>query len=92
MLIIYIAFIDVSSGDSTSLLSSAYPSPSTSPTLMSSANLWPVLFAPLAVVLLVLFIVAVAAILYYKRRRRKLNLKPGKGSPEDDKEIEQGKC
>ena len=56
---------------------------------MSSTNLWPVLFAPLAVVLLVLFIVAVAAILY--RKRRSLNLKAGKGSPEDDKEIEKGK-
>ena len=87
----YIAFIDVPSVDSTSLLSSAYPSPSTSPTLMSPTNLWPVLFAPLAVVLLVLFIVAVAAILCYKRRRRKLNLKAVKGSPEDEKDIEQGK-
>jgi len=60
---------------------------------MSPTNLWPVLFAPLAVVLLVLLMVAGAAVLYCKRRRRKLNLKPGpgKGSPEDDKAIEKGK-
>jgi len=53
------------------------PSPSTSPTPVSSANLWPVLFAPLAVVLLVLLIIAVAAILYCKQRKRNLNLRLG---------------
>ena len=55
---------------------------------MSPATLWPVLFAPLAVVLLVLLIVAVAAILYCKRRRRYLNLKRGvnkESSPEDSR-------
>ena len=66
-----------------------HPSPSTSPTRIipvSSTNLWPVLFAPLAVVLLVLLIVAVTAIVYYKRRRRDLNLKIGlnkESSPEE---------
>ena len=61
--LLYIGFIDVPFGASTSLLFSAYPFLSTSPTAMSPANIWPVLFAPLAVVLLVLLIVAVAAIL-----------------------------
>ena len=75
-----------------SLPGSAIPSPSTSPTSspIASANLWPVLFAPLAVVLLVLLIVAVAAIVYCKQRRRNLYLKhePSKGSPEGDSGIE----
>ena len=55
--------------------------------------LWPVLFAPLAVVLLVLLIVAVAAVVYCKRRTRKLNLKPvpSKESHENDSGIERGK-
>ena len=69
----------VPSAASASLPGSAIPSPSTSPTSspIASAILWPVLFAPLAVVLLVLLTVVVAAILYYKRRRRFLNLKRG---------------
>ena len=41
---------------------------------VSSTSLWPVLFAPLAVILLVLLIVA---IVYCKRRRRTLIFKPG---------------
>ena len=55
----------VPSAASANLPGSAIPSPSTSPTNMSpiaSANLWPVLFPPLAVVLLVLLIVAVAVV------------------------------
>jgi len=55
---------------------------------MSPTTLWPVLFAPLAVVLLVLLIVAVAAIVYCKRRTRFLNLKRGlnkESSPEDSR-------
>jgi len=80
----------VPSAASASLPRSAIPSPSTSPTSspIASAILWPVLFAPLAVVLLVLLIVVVAAILYYKRRRRFLNLKHGRSkepSPEDSR-------
>ena len=82
----------VPSATSASLPGSAIPSPSTSPTSMSpiaSANLWPILFAPLAVVLFVLLIVAVAAIVYCKRRRRNKH-GPSKGIPEDDCGIE--KC
>ena len=78
----------VPSAASASLPGSAIPSPSTSPTSspIASAILWPVLFAPLAVVLLVLLIVVVAAILYYKRRRRFLNLK--RGLNREDKSTE----
>ena len=87
--LICVAFIGMTPAN---LPGSAIPSPSTSPTSspIVSANLWPVLFAPLAVVLLVLVIVAVAAIVYCKRRRRNLNLKhvPSKRSPEDDSGIE----
>ena len=55
-----------------------------------SANIWPVLFAPLAVVLLVLLIVEVAIIVDLKQRRKNLNLKtwPSEGLPEDDSRIE----
>ena len=83
--LICVAFIGMTPAG---LPGSAIPSPSTSPTSspIASANLWPVLFAPLAVVLLVLLIVAVTAIVYYKRRRRDLNLKIGlnkESSPEE---------
>ena len=66
--------------------SAASISPTSSP--IASAILWPVFFAPLAVVLLVLVIVAVAAILYYKRRKRFLNLKHGLNR--EDKSTDEG--
>jgi len=89
----FIGMTPVPSAASASLPGSAIPSPSTSPPSMSpivSAKLWPVLFAPLAVVLLVLLIVEVAIIVDCKQRRKNLNLKPwpSKGLPEDDSGIE----
>jgi len=89
----FIGMTPVPSAASASLPGSAIPSPSTSPSSTSpivSAKLWPVLFAPLAVVLLVLLIVEVAIIVDCKQRRKNLNLKPwpSKGLPEDDSGIE----
>ena len=49
---------------------------------VSSADLWPVLFAPLAVILLVPFIVVVGAVVYIKRRRNLLT------KESEDKRIE----
>ena len=86
----------VPSAASASLPGSVIPSPSTSPPSRSpiaSANLWPVFFAPLAVVLPVLLILAVAIIVYCKQRRKYSDLKPqaSKGFPEDDSGIEKHK-
>lgn len=58
---------------------------------ITPGSLWPVLFAPLAVVLLVLLIVAVAAVVYCKRRRRKLNLKPVPSKESNEDDVERGK-
>lgn len=49
---------------------------------VSSADLWPVLFAPLAVILLVLLIVVVGVVVYIKHRRNLLT------KESEDKRIE----
>ena len=68
-----------------SLPGSPVPSASTSPpgtSPVSSANLWPVLFAPVAVVLLVLLIITVGAFVFHKQRKYFNLRQSSKESPE----------